>query len=106
MHARATRFRRAALYVAIAALLGLVTLVLSQCTMVGDNVTGVGLDRAARAICKQACQDEHQACLLKAEQRCGGTGNECYAAAEAVCDAALVECSKNCNHKQGSGVAG
>jgi hypothetical protein len=106
MHARANRFRRAALYAAIAALLGVVTLVLSQCTMVGDNITGVGLDRAARAVCKQACQDVHQACLENAAHDCDGTNNECYAAAEAACDAALQECSKNCNHKQGSGVAG
>ena len=102
MHARANRLRR----VALPALLGIVTLILSQCTMVGDNVTGVDLDRAARAQCKQDCQDAHHACLDQAEHDCGGIGNACYAAAEAICDAALNECSKNCNHKQGSGIVG
>jgi len=105
-HARPNRLRRAVAYAALAALLGVITLLLSQCTMVGDNVTGVGLDRAGRGACKQNCQTTHQACLLQAEHDCGGTGNACYTAAEAACDAALAECSKNCNHHQGAGIVG
>jgi len=105
-HARPNRLRRAVAYAALAALLGVITLVLSQCTMVGDNVTGIGLDRVARGACKQDCQVTHQACLLQAEHDCGGIGNPCYSAAEAACDAALAECNKNCNHKQGAGIVG
>ena len=40
---RPHQIRRALVYAALAALLGVVSLTLSQCTQVGDTLTGVGL---------------------------------------------------------------
>jgi len=112
-HARPNRLRRAVAYAALAALLGVITLVLSQCTMVGDNVTGVGLDRSGRGLCKQDCQNTHQKCLTDAAIFCEcdlqttcKQGNTCFSLREAACDAALAECNKNCNHHQGAGIVG
>ena len=56
-HARPNRLRRAVAFVVLAALLGLVSLTLSQCTMVGDNLTGVGLSGVGPTSCVKQCND-------------------------------------------------
>ena len=103
-HARPNRLRRAVAYAALAALLGVVTLVLSQCTMVGDNITGVGLDKNARANCIGNCQDVKAACIDEAQHNCAGD-SACLEAAIAICQEQNLACRNNC-HKQGAGSGG
>jgi hypothetical protein len=103
-HARPNRLRRAVAYAALAALLGVVTLLLSQCMMVGDNVTGVSIDKAQRANCIGNCQDVKAACIDQAQHDCAGDA-ACLDAAIAVCQSANATCKNNC-HKQGAGSSG
>jgi len=56
-HARPNRLRRAVIYAALATLLGVVSLTLSQCTMVGDKLTGVDLNRGRPTTCLKNCND-------------------------------------------------
>jgi hypothetical protein len=67
-HASRKSSRLVVSFVALAALLGAMTMVLAQCTMVGDNVTGVGLDRVGPTTCIKQCNDDFAA-LYKAEQK-------------------------------------
>ena len=71
-HAQPNRLRRAVAFAVLAALLGLVSLTVTQCTTVGDRLTGVGVTRGvARATpttCAKACQDLY-ADLYKLEQK-------------------------------------
>jgi hypothetical protein len=103
-HARPNRLRRAVAYAALAALLGVVTLVLSQCTMVGDNVTGVGIERSDRATCVQNCKDTRDLCLKQVIHDCAGDP-VCNDAGIAACQNAFNACKDSC-HKQGAGSAG
>jgi len=103
-HARPNRLRRAVAYAALAALLGVVTLVLSQCTMVGDNVTGVGFDRSQRANCVQNCKDTRDMCRAQVFHDCEGN-SACEDAGLVLCQDAFNACKDGC-HKQGAGVAG
>lgn len=105
MLAQPKRVRRAAAYAGLVASLTLLTLALSQCTMVSDNITGVSLDRSQRANCIQNCKDDRVACLAQAEHECGGKDNACYEAAVAICQQEFLTCKNNC-HKQGRGNAG
>jgi hypothetical protein len=80
-HARPNRLRRAVIYAALATMLGAVSLTLSQCTMVGDNLTGVDLNKGGPTTCIKQCNDFYklvydqeqkfhdQAMLLCANQR-------------------------------------
>jgi len=104
-HARPNRLRRAVACAALAALLGVITLVLSQCTMVGDNLTGVGIDKSQRATCIGNCKDVRDICAAQAAHDCGGTDNPCYDAAFVLCQQEFNACKNNC-HKQGGGSAG
>src|SRR5262245_51440915 len=56
-HARPNRLRRAVIYAALATMLGVVSLTLSQCTMVGDNLTGVDLSKGRPTTCIKQCND-------------------------------------------------
>jgi len=122
-HARPNRLRRAVAFAALAALLGLVSLTLSQCTMVGDSLTGVSLDRNGPTSCVKQCNDFYkgefdreqklyatnkEACLVLSQP----AKDECLAAELARHQAAMsalgdakVECQNNC-HRQGTGSAG
>ena len=118
-HARPNRLRRAFAYAALAALLGVVAFTLSQCTMVGDNLTGVGSDRAKPTDCFHKCILDAQIAAAAEVKRyqaekeaCGGDA-ACEAAATAKHDANMaainagkVECQNSCNHRQGAGSAG
>jgi hypothetical protein len=103
-HARPNRLRRAVAYAALAALLGVVTLVLSQCMMVGDNVTGVSIDRSGRANCLQNCKDTRDMCRAQVFHDCSGD-QACIDAGLAACQDAFNACKNTC-HKQGAGSAG
>jgi hypothetical protein len=56
-HARPNRLRRAVVYAALATLFGVISLTLTQCTMLGDKLTGVGLNRNFGQNCNKRCQD-------------------------------------------------
>lgn len=122
-HARPNRLRRAVAFAALAALLGLVSLTLSQCTMVGDSVTGVSLDRNGPTSCVKQCNDFYKG-EFDREQKLHATNveicqaldqparGEClvaedarHTAAQAALGAAKIECQNNC-HRQGTGSAG
>ena len=66
-HARPNRLRRAVVYAALATLLGVVSLTLSQCTMVGDSLTGVGLNKGRPTTCIKQCNDLYK--LLFAQEQ-------------------------------------
>jgi hypothetical protein len=116
--ARHTRLRRAIAYTALTALLGVVSLTLSQCTQVGDSLTGVGLNAGKPISCKAQC-DQTRNLAQKAEdslhkvnmQACGSNAacksaeNARHLAAQHAIDAARDACKANC-HKQGAGSAG
>ena len=123
-HARPHRLRRAVAYAALAALLGVVSLTLSQCTMVGDSLTGVDLKRVGPTTCIKQCNDLF-ALLYKLEQKrhiaeqgqCqlldgGAAKAACLAAEDAVHQANKAQlaadktaCQNNCYH-EGAGSAG
>jgi hypothetical protein len=118
-HARHNRLRRAALLIA----LGVASITLSQCRMVGDNVTGVRLFRGQPTTCIKQCNDQYKL-LFDEEQKLHQTNVEncqalaqpdqgtCLQAEEARHSAKMVElgqakinCQNNCHH-QGAGIAG
>jgi hypothetical protein len=122
-HARPNRLRRAFVYAALATLLGVVSLTLSQCTMVGDSLTGVGLNRGAPTTCIKQCNDLYRI-LFNQEQKLYAQNKEiclglpqpdkdaCLAAELARHNAemtrlgqAKIDCQNSC-HSQGGGSAG
>jgi hypothetical protein len=122
-HARPNRLRRAVVLAALAALLGLAALTLTQCTLVGDNLTGVDLNGVGPTSCVKECNDFY-AILYKAEQKIHDTNTDncqalpqpykgdCLVAEDARHTAeqtrlgqAKIDCQNNC-HRQGSGSAG
>ena len=117
-HARHNRLRRAVVYTALAAVLGVVAITLTQCTQVGDNLTGVGLLSNKPVSCKKACDNAYNLAkkqedsLNKANKQACGSDAACKAAEAARHNAALAAlqaqrdaCKANC-HKQGAGTAG
>jgi hypothetical protein len=124
MNARPNRIRRAVVYASLATLLGVVSLTLSQCTMVGDNLTGVGLNRATPTRCTKVCSDAYQI-LHEQEQKLHKTNQElcqalepeslkgpCLVAEDARHTAKMADliagqdaCDAAC-HSQGTGSAG
>ena len=83
---RNPRLRRGFAFVALAALLGLAVVGLSQCRMVDDSVTGVDLQAESsvhgRNSCVHECIKEYKKCLRSEKARhkaalkaCGGGGS-------------------------------
>jgi hypothetical protein len=123
-HASPNRLRRVVVFAALAALLGVVSLTLSHCTMVGDNLTGVGASAAAPTTCVKQCND-YYAMQYKIEQKRYQANNDaCHAiednqaktdclaaelarhsAAMSALGAAKTQCQDSCHH-QGVGSAG
>jgi hypothetical protein len=122
-HARPNRLRRAVAYAALAVLLGVVSLTLAQCTMVGDSLTGVDLVRGGATTCLKLCNDKY-ALFFKIEQKshnsnleqcnllsgqeqqdCKAAESARHEAAKAQLTADKIACQDNC-HKQGTGSAG
>jgi len=117
-HARHTHLRRAVVYTALAALLGVVAITLTQCTQVGDNLTGIGLISNKPVSCKKQCDKDYnlakkqEDALHKANNQACGSDAACKSAEKARHDAAIAAlqaqrdaCKANC-HKQGAGTAG
>ena len=119
-HARQHRLRRTAVYAALAMMLGVVSLTLSQCRAVGDKTTGVQLFRGNATSCIKQCNDQYKL-LYDAEQKQHATNVEdcqalpqpqkgaCLAAEDARHQAAKTQlgqdktaCQNNC-HGQGGG---
>lgn len=124
MNARRNRIRRAVVYASLATLLGVVSLTLSQCTMVGDNLTGVDLNRGRPTTCIKQCND-YYATLYDQEQKQYDTNKGiCQALPQPDKDACLaaelarhqakmdqlgtdkINCQNGCTHTQGTGSAG
>ena len=122
-HARHRRLRRAAVYVALAMMLGVVSLTLTQCQLVGDKVNGVRLFKGQPTTCIKQCNDAFKI-LYDQEQKLHDTNVEncqalsqpdkdtCLAAENARHEArkaelsqAKIDCQNNCHH-QGAGAAG
>jgi hypothetical protein len=117
-HARPNRLRRAVVYAALATLLGVVSLTLSQCTQVGDSLTGVGRISNKPVSCKKQCDKDanalkkQESALHKANKKACGSDAACKAAEDARHNAVKAQiesdrqaCKANC-HKQGAGSAG
>ena len=134
--ARHNRLRRAAVYAALATLLGVVSLTLSQCTMVGDNLTGVNLYRGRPTTCIKLCNDfyrteydqeqkahaeakelcdavdcsalpkEDQAACIDARQACQQAEAARHAAQQDANTQGKIDCQTACEHQQGAGSAG
>jgi hypothetical protein len=113
-HARSNRLRRAVVYAALAALLGVVSLTLSQCTQVGDNLTGVGLISHKSTSCKERCDRTYS--KLKQQENslyrrnidrcrhdaaCIAAENARHAAVLAALEAQRSACKANCHHQGG-----
>jgi hypothetical protein len=122
-HARPNRLRRAVAYAALAVVLGVVAITLSQCTMVGDSLNGVQLERGRPTTCLKQCNDLFTL-LYSLEQKRHDAANDicnslsqpdkgtCLTAEDAQHQAnkaglsqGKIDCQNNC-HRQGSGTAG
>ena len=117
VHRNASANRKVANF-ALATLLATVCVTLSQCTQVGDQLTGVSLSHSKPVSCKHQCQNDFNV-LQKQEQglhnanmkACGSDAackqaeNGRHAAAMKQLTAQMQACKANC-HKQGAGSAG
>jgi hypothetical protein len=122
-HARPNRLRRAVVYAALATMLGLVALTLSQCTLVGDSLTGVDLSGVGPTSCVKQCNDFY-AIAYKREQKIHDSNNDIcqslpqdlragcldsetarHEAAKAALSQGKIDCQNGC-HRQGAGSAG
>jgi hypothetical protein len=105
--------------IALAATLGLMTVALSQCNLVHDNVTGVTLQPgrlSGRSSCTHHCNESFEAALKVEESRhrnaihaCGGD-HRCRDAEEKLhhknvdsIDDARKACKKGCYNEGGGG---
>ena len=122
-HARPSRLRRAVAFAALAGLIGVGSLTLTQCTMVGDSLTGVELERGRPTTCLKKCNDLYNALYEFEQKRHNAAVEICQALPQpdkAACldaettthqlnkdalSAGKVDCQNNC-HRQGSGTAG
>jgi len=130
---RNPRLRRGFAFVALAAVLGLSALGLTQCRVVDDTVTGVDVrsntgfrsGHNGRSACVHQCNEKYKACT-KAEQsrhkaalkQCDQLANSqdrsaCKKAENALnkqnkkqCTADMQQCKKNCKYREGAGSAG
>ena len=123
---RNPRVRRGFAFVALAAVLGLAAVGLSQCRMVNDNVTGVDLRSgngtlSARSACVKACNEQFKECKRNEELRhkaakklcgSGSQGSACKKAENELhhdklkaCEAQKIQCKASC-YNEGAGNAG
>ncbi len=119
---RNPRLRRGFAFVALAALLGLSVVGLSQCRLVDDTVTGVELQAnsgvSARSDCVHQCNEKYKACKRaeearhKAAKRACNSEKVCRKAEErlhkenkAACKEAMKDCKRNC-YNEGAGIGG
>jgi len=119
---RNPRLRRGFAFVALAALLGLSVVGLSQCRMVDDTVTGVDLKANsgvnARSDCVHQCNEKYKACKRaedarhKAQVRTCGSDKSCkkdeqrlHKELHLACVRAMQECKRSC-YNEGAGIGG
>ena len=119
---RNPRLRRGFAFVALAALLGLSVVGLSQCRLVDDTVTGVELQAnsgvSARSDCVHQCNEKYKACKRaedarhKAAQRACHSDKACKKAEKLLnkankvaCKEAMKDCKRNC-YNEGAGIGG
>jgi hypothetical protein len=120
---RPNRLRRGLVFAALATLLGAVSLTLSQCTMVGDSLTGVDLNKGRPTTCIKQCNDlykmlydeeqkEHDtnmaACQVLPQPdkaNCLAAEDARHTAAMAQLGQAKTDCQNDC-HTQGTGSGG
>jgi hypothetical protein len=119
---RNPRLRRGFAFVALAALLGLSVVGLSQCRLVNDTVTGVDLNANsglnARSDCVHHCNDQYKACKRaedarhKSAQRACGNDKTCkkneqrlHKDNQLACVRAMQDCKRNC-YNEGAGIGG
>jgi len=121
---RNPRVRRGFAFVALAAVLGLTAVGLTQCRMVNDNVTGVDLRSgngtlSARSACVKQCNEKFKTCQKNEEARhkaakkaCGSHNSACKKAEEQkhntnlkACESAKKQCKAGC-YNEGAGNAG
>jgi hypothetical protein len=114
------RLRRAAASVALLVALGIVSLTVTQCTMVGDNTTGVKIFRGQPTTCIKQCNDQYKI-LYNQESKLHDTNvaacqalpqpdrAACLAAEDARHTArmaelgqAKIDCQNNCHHQGGA----
>ena len=117
---RNPRVRRGFAFVALAALLGLAAVGLSQCRMVNDTVTGVDLKAnstvSARSDCVKQCNEAYKACKKsesarhKQAKRACGSDKECKKAEDRLhkdnqlaCKQQKDACKHNC-YNEGAGI--
>jgi hypothetical protein len=115
MHpARLRVLRRAAIYGALATLLTLTAIALTQCTMVGDNLTGVSLSSVGPGQCISQCAQQFNDAVKAEFERYArdvfacGRNKDCLKAAKAVHDANMDKikddfrkCREECHHQGG-----
>jgi hypothetical protein len=108
--------RRVSIYGALLTLLGLVSLSLTQCTMVGDNVTGLSLSTQSADKCLKDCKhdfdfDTRKEFQLNNKNRRACDGNAVCLALEAErhrealeqLERDYVACREECHHQGGGG---
>lgn len=116
---RRSNVRRVVVFTAMVTLLGVASVLLSQCTMVGDNVTGIDLSKGRPTTCIKQCNDLYKM-LYDQEQKlhqtnielCGQDNSACknaeaarHEAAKQQLTADKINCQNTC-HSQGTGSAG
>ena len=121
---RNPRLRRGFAFVALAAVLGLSAVGLTQCRMVDDTVTGVNV-RSSDAFtpgphpqCVHACNEAYKRCVRAVEAvykscKAGCTTPACVKACQKQrqidhkrCVTEMQFCKKHCRYREGSGSAG
>jgi len=119
---RTPRIRRGIGFIALASLLGVSALVLTQCRMVNDNVTGVDLKAnataSAKSNCVRQCNEKRKACQKaedarhKEAKKACLSDKACKKAEDALhkdnkkaCDQQKQLCKKGC-YNEGAGRAG
>ena len=126
---RNPRLRRGFAFVALAAVLGLSAVGLTQCRLVDDTVTGVDVKSnsgfsGGRSACEKACNEEFKQCkkdeealhkinkancdALPQPQRseCKKAESERHKAAKKECSQRKKACKAACRYREGRGSAG
>ena len=120
---RNPRLRRGFAFVALAALLGLAVVGLSQCRMVDDTVTGVDLKGnthlSAKSACAKQCNEQYKACKRAesirhklAKRACPSGDKTCkklesqrHKQEKNACKQLKKDCKKGC-YNEGAGLGG
>jgi hypothetical protein len=120
---RNPRLRRGFAFVALAAVLGLSAVGLTQCRMVDDTVTGVDVRsntgfNSGRSKCVHQCNEKYKACkraedarhkaAVRAcpDQACKKAENKLHQNLHKQCVRDMQLCKKNCRYREGAGSAG